>query len=411
MHNALTSTRYSHVAIVLHWLIAVLIIAMLAAGKFMTSLEETSALRFDLTQWHKSFGLTLLLLSVFRLVWRLTHRPPAPATIRPAWERFAASLTHFLFYFLLLFLPISGWLMVSASPLNISTFLFDLVRVPHLPIASTASNRAELAELFNTFHEYASGILIVLLLLHIAAALRHQFGLKDAVLTRMTPDFSDGRFADGARLLSGILFVAVAGTWLLSTAEKHSTSVTGGSVAASKNTETVTTNAGDENSDSSTQGAPDWVPAKVNYTMVVMGDELQGSFSEARVQAQIDTTNPQNSILNAVVQTGSGSTGSPQIDDSLPGADWFHVALFPEASFNASTFESVGSEEIKVTGKLTIRNVTNEISFPLTINEETGDASGGFTINRLDFKVGASEQPDDSHAAFNVLIEFNFKNL
>lgn len=397
-----SSTRYNHIAIVLHWLIALLIIGMLAVGKYMTSLDESTPLRFDLTQWHKSFGLTLLALSVFRLLWRLTHKPPGHHGNRPGWERFAAGLTHFLFYFLILFLPITGWLMVSASPLNISTFLFDLVRVPHLPVVSTAPNREELTELFNMFHEYASGILIVLLLLHIAAALRHQFGLKDRIFTRMTPDLSDGSFADGARLTAGVIIVAVAGTWLLSSASQQSNSVT--SVRAAN--EPTTASAGESNS--STQDTTEWIPAEVNYSLVVMGGDTQGSFSDASVQALIDTAEPQNSILNAIIQTGSGSTGSPQIDDSLPGADWLYIAMFPEALFNATGFESVDDKNIKVTGDMTIRDITNKISFPLSINQETGEVTGGFAFNRLDYELGAKEQPDDSTASFNVLVEFKF---
>ena len=397
--------RYSHVAIVLHWLIALLIIGMLAVGKFMTGLEESSPLRFDLTQWHKSFGLTLLALSVFRLLWRLTHKPPQHTAMRPGWERFAAGLTHFLFYFLILFLPITGWLMVSASPLNISTFLFDLVRIPHLPVVSTAPNREELAELFHMSHEYASGILIVLLLLHIAAALRHQFSLKDAIFSRMTPDFADGSFADGTRLAAGVLFVAIAGTWLLKTASNQEHSFAGATSASAEQATAATSG----NSNSSADSLP-WIPAEVTYAMVVMEGDMEGSFSDAKVQALIDMEQPQNSLLNAVVQTGSGSTGSPQIDDALPGADWFHIAMFPEASFRATSFEAVDTENIKVTGDLTIRDITNQISFPITMDEASGDVTGGFAINRLDYGVGASEQPDDSTAAFNVLIEFKFSH-
>ena len=148
-------TRYSRVAIVLHWLTALLIIGMLAVGKYMVSLAEDDSLRFALTQWHKSFGLTILALTLLRIVWRFTHKKPAlPASMR-GWERFAAHSSHILFYLLIIFLPLSGWLMVSASPLNITTYLFDWIRVPHLPAVASASNKAELAEQFNQLHIYA----------------------------------------------------------------------------------------------------------------------------------------------------------------------------------------------------------------------------------------------------------------
>ena len=148
--------RYNNTAIVFHWLTAILIIGMLGVGKYMTSLDENNTLRFSLTQWHKSFGLIILVLSIARVGWRLGHRTPALPVAMRAWERVVAHLSHLLFYLLILFMPITGWLMVSASPLNISTFFFNVIKVPHLPWLSTAPNRETLADNFQLAHEYAS---------------------------------------------------------------------------------------------------------------------------------------------------------------------------------------------------------------------------------------------------------------
>ena len=376
---------------------ALLIIGMLAAGKYMTGLAENSSLRFDLTQWHKSFGFILLALSLLRLLWRLTHKPPALSRGIPRWERFAASSTHIIFYVLIVFMPITGWLMVSASPLDISTYLFDLVRVPHLPVVSTATNRAELAELFAMMHEYASGVFILLLLLHIGAALRHQFSLKDRLFSRMAPDLIDGSFADGARLMLGTIIVAVAGTLLLNVASKQSPPLLAGIGNSAQD-------AGDQSAPSETEVA--WTPATVTYTLIVLGDEIEGSFSDAKVKAFIDPQKPQNSLLTAIIETESSSAGSPQLDDTLPGKDWFYIKMYPRASFQASEFEAVDDENMKVNGMLNIRNISREISFSLNITD--GTANGGFSINRLDYDLGARGQPDDSDVAFNALIEFSF---
>lgn len=393
--------RYSHVAIVLHWLMALLIIGMLAAGKYMTGLAENSSLRFDLTQWHKSFGLLLLALSIVRLLWRLTHKPPPLSRSNPRWERIAAALTHGTFYILIVFMPITGWLMVSASPLNISTFLFDLVRIPHLPIVSSAPNRAELAELFAMLHEYASGIFILLLLLHIAAALRHQFSLKDQLLSRMTPDLVDGSFADSARLTFGAIIVTFAGLYLFNVASKQSPPLLPG-----KDSPTLSINDASAQSGSASGIESAWTPASVSYTLVVLGDEIEGKFADAKVQAVIDPQNPLNSILNATVETASSSTGSPQVDDSLPGVDWFYISMYPQASFEAKQFEAIDNENMRITGALSIRNISKEISFAINLNN--GTASGGFSINRLDYELGKKEHPGDSDVAFTALIEFSF---
>jgi len=374
------------VSVTVHWLTAALIIGLLAMGKYMTTLPDTESLRFDLTQWHKSFGLTVLMLSVFRVVWRLTHKPPTLPPTMASWEKFASGATHLLFYVLILFLPISGWLMVSASPLNISTLFFNVLPVPHLPIVSDAPNKAELAESFHSMHEYASGVLILLVLLHVGAALRHQFVLKDSVMSRITPDIGDEQFRDGTRLALGSLFVVLLGGWLLVTAN----------------------NSAGYTSTESNREAGNWLPTDVHYTMIVMGDELQGSFAQAVVSADINPATPGTSRLQAIVETASGSTGSPQIDDALPGADWFNVAIFPQATFKSTRFETLTAEQMRVTGELTVRDISREISFTLELDEQSASASGGFAINRLDYDIGKEEQPDDSNAAFNVLIDFKF---
>lgn len=140
--------------------------------------------------------------------------------------------------------------------------------------------------------------------------------------------------------------------------------------------------------------------------MIVLGDEVEGSFSDARVKAFIDPQMPQNSLLTAIIETESSSAGSPQLDDTLPGKDWFNITMYPRASFQASEFEAVDDENMNVNGMLNIRNISREISFNLNIKD--GTASGGFSINRLDYDLGARGQPDDSDVAFNALIEFSF---
>lgn len=179
---------YSKVAIFFHWLIAILIIGQLAGGLIMVRvLSKGSSLKFELYQYHKSFGILILSLSVLRLIWRLTHRPPALPLTMPGWEKTLASMTHFIFYFFMLAIPLIGWAMVSVSPLGISTYLFEIVRLPHLPFWEGASDPAALEKQFKFIHEYLAFATIALLVLHIAAALKHHFHDRDDVLTRMLP--------------------------------------------------------------------------------------------------------------------------------------------------------------------------------------------------------------------------------
>lgn len=173
-------TGYGTVAIVLHWLIALLIVGQIAAGLVMTRLED-QRLAFELIQWHKSFGLLTLGLVVVRIAWRLFDRPPNLPASMPAWERQAARASHGLLYVLMLIAPVTGWLLASASVLAIPTYAFDLFVVPHLPVA-----RTEISENFWTMaHHLVAYAVIGLIALHVAAALRHHLILKDNVLARM----------------------------------------------------------------------------------------------------------------------------------------------------------------------------------------------------------------------------------
>ena len=187
-----SETRYGAVAVTLHWLIALAIIGMLILGKYMADLPDSDPTRFDLIQLHKSIGITILGFSVLRLMWRLVNKvPPLPAHM-PAWERFAAHTSHFLLYVLIIGIPLSGWATVSASPLGIPTIWFGTVEIPHLPgLQGFADQHAAEGNLRET-HELLGDLMIALLVIHVAAALKHHLWDRDDVLVRMLP-FSKGK--------------------------------------------------------------------------------------------------------------------------------------------------------------------------------------------------------------------------
>jgi cytochrome b561 len=158
--------RYTAVAIVLHWAIAAAVLFMLPLGFIMHERAEhgdASQALFEAYQLHKSIGLTVLVLTLVRLAWRLTHRPPPLPEVMPAWEKLAARATHWGFYVLTLALPLTGWLYVSAGwsihtdeSLAVPTRWFGLFEVPHLFNLPHASNdvRAETAGAALTAHAY-----------------------------------------------------------------------------------------------------------------------------------------------------------------------------------------------------------------------------------------------------------------
>jgi len=173
-------TRYSTVAIWLHWTIAALIIGQIAGGKIMTELTATT-LKFDIYQWHKALGLTILALSLARLIWRLTHRPPRLDIPQNPWERRLAGLSHGAFYVFMIGVPLLGWAMVSASQVGLATSWFGLFTVPDLPL----SDSVQTAKLLARIHAVTAYATAALLVLHIAAAIKHH---RDGhpILSRMS---------------------------------------------------------------------------------------------------------------------------------------------------------------------------------------------------------------------------------
>lgn len=181
----------------LHWLIALLIIGLLVLGTVMTDLSPSSRTKFQLYQLHKSIGITVLILSLARLGWRLANPvPPLPPTLQP-WEAWLARATHVGFYVLMIAMPVSGWMMVSASPWNIPTLLYGVVELPHLPVLSTLPDKKAAESALKSLHEALAWGIVGLLTLHVLGALKHQFVLRDGTLARML------RMPAGWRVLPG----------------------------------------------------------------------------------------------------------------------------------------------------------------------------------------------------------------
>ena len=189
--------RYTIVAIVLHWSMAVLIILQIAIGIWMTGAiddPETQSAAYEAFQFHKSLGLTLLVLALLRLAWRLMHGFPGFPEHMPNWQRIAARISHVLLYAFIVLIPLTGWLYVSTGwnseagmALQVPTVWFGLFEWPHIP--GIAGN-SMLADFAIGMHELLAFSLIALLAVHVAGALKHHFADRDQVLWSMLPFIS-----------------------------------------------------------------------------------------------------------------------------------------------------------------------------------------------------------------------------
>lgn len=168
--------RYTTPAIALHWVLAAAILASLLVGNFVAALP-VSPLQLRLVNWHKWAGVTILALSLLRLGWRLTHRPP-PDVPMARWQRRAAHATHALMYVLFVAVPLAGWAYSSASGFQV--VWFGAVALPDF----VAPDRA-LAASLEVLHAVLAYTLAALVALHVAAALKHQLVDRDDLLARM----------------------------------------------------------------------------------------------------------------------------------------------------------------------------------------------------------------------------------
>jgi cytochrome b561 len=168
--------RYTPTAVVLHWVLAAMILGSLAFGLYMTSLPF-SPTRLKYYNWHKWAGVVILTLSALRLLWRLTHRPPADAPM-PAWQRRAAHAVHAALYALFFAVPLVGWAYSSAAG-------FPIVLFGVLPLPDFVPVDRALADALKPWHGWLAYTLAALVALHVAGALKHQFVDRDRLLARM----------------------------------------------------------------------------------------------------------------------------------------------------------------------------------------------------------------------------------
>lgn len=423
MATRAAAERYTSVAIVLHWAIAFAILFMLPLGFWMHEQAEdgnTSQAVFNAYQLHKSVGFTILVLSLVRLGWRLANPPPALPPHMPGWERFIAKTTHWLFYALMIGLPLSGWLFVSAgwsihddAPLAVPTRWFNLFGIPHLFGLERASAevREDVADIaFNT-HAILAWAILGLAVAHVAAALKHHLFDRDAVLAHMVPGLrapgeTEPTPKNPVRLavlgFGGALIVASAAALVFALAPALTSAP-----SAPSTIEIVEPQApAPEELElaPAEPGAPSAWRVDTRSSAIGFGytyeDEsgatnFNGRFTSWRADIRFDPENLDASSVVVTIQTASASTGVTAHDGALPGPEWFDAAAHPTATFRTTQIRARdGGYEAR--GDLTIKGETRSVDLPfrLTIDGDRAAMTGSLTIDRRDFGVGAGAADD-----------------
>lgn len=401
--------RYTAVAIILHWAIAAAILSNLLVGWWMTvAIDEaaTQARAIAAFQLHKSIGLTVLLLSVLRLLWRFTHQPPPLPDSMAAWERFAAKATHWAFYILMVLVPLSGWTYVSSQwvdgkPLNVPTLWFGLFHVPHLFDAQvmTDATRAAASRRNAAAHSYLAWSMAGLFMLHVAAALKHHLFNRDRVLIQMLPALSppDGS-APRPDALTRRVFLR-SGTGLICAALaalgyvlwrgpliSAPTSITGGEPG-------------------SVSGS--WIvdpSSTITFSGNHAGNDFYGTFTRWNADIRYNPAAPESSTMMVSIETGSAVDGVPLHEETLPQAEWFNVARYPTAEFKTTRIATDGS----IDGTLTIKDRLLPVTGLKAAVDHNGlHITGKFEIVRQDADLGQESDPSGDYVSLKVGVDIN----
>ncbi len=397
----LNNYRYTAVAIGLHWAIAIGIIGMIAMGWYMGDLPNDHADKAALFQLHKSIGITILVASIARILWRVLNRPPEepPAA---AWQQTLAGLTHFAFYALMILMPLTGWVLVSASKLGLPTLLFDTINWPHLPGLPSldADTKDALHPILENAHGKLAWVMIGLLALHVGAALKHQFLDRDQLISRMVPvgfGETDGAPARprGALLAFGgaaafFFLVVISGMF-------------GGASAAAPTVQATPADAVTAN------WSVDHAQSKIGFSGVYNKDAFEGEFSTWTAAIDFDLSSPDAAAVIVTVDTASATTGSNYNDNSLKGADFFDVANHPQAMFTANgVFALEVPDTYEVTAVLTLKGVDHPVRMPftLTFSDDQALMMSTFSLSRSALGLGLVNDPNaewiDDEIVMNV---------
>jgi len=351
------------------------IVALFTLGWTMVDLS-LSPDKLKFYSWHKWIGCSVFVLTIARLLWRLTHPlPPLPDDV-PLFARYLAGAMHAALYVALLAMPLIGWIRSSAE--GISVVIFGV-----LPLPNVVEKDKVLAETLEIVHWAGSWVLLALISGHVLAALGHHLIRRDAVLTNMLPR---------CRWCS---IVAAVGVTLLVT------------IFA------TTAKAGP---------ADPWQIAyndsEINFSGKQLGVTMSGHFPQWQAEIVFDPDNINATRVRIEIDIASISTGFPEADELMVRNTWLAVAKFPKAIFEATQLQHINANRYEMQGQLKIRDQIHPVNIPLTLqmivspsnpDKLLGKVSGEIIIGRLDFGIGRGVWADTDTIDNEVRIFFTLQ--
>ncbi len=361
-----------------HWATALLILGLLPAGFYMVVMEF-SPFKLQIYGLHKSLGLTVLILAVFRILWRGFFKPPSSLGTHKAWEKALSKTIHIVLYVAIVMMPLSGWVMSSAGDFPVTFFgLFD---VPNI-----VPKNENIFETSRSVHTVLGFIIVGCLGLHIVGALKHHFIDKDATLARM-----------GGHVVYGFLGLAALGVvgviWITPSKPKEVSD----EVSQIQNAQAEVAFA-----DLAEGALRDWVidsvQSTIGFSYRQYGSVVQGAFESFEGRVVFDPDDLSAAQAEIRIQAASIKTGSDDRDLQARSGLWFDAQTYPDIVFTSERFVALGPNRYEVFGTLKIRDAALPVSFPFNLEiQELDDGrkqavmNGELVLQRLDFGVGQGQ--------------------
>ena len=390
------SSRYSAVAIGLHWAIAGMLLGLIWLGWNMHG-PDGREIEWAY-QMHKSIGITVLMLTIVRVIWRVKNPPPPLPDEMKSWEKTASHIVHLGFYAVMIGAPLAGWALASIAKVQVPTVLFGAVSWPHLPFLPglSAETKAALYNVIEFMHSKSAWLIIGMLALHVGGALKHEFSEEDGVLKRMIPGLfgkTSGPQAPptGFWVAFGSAFAAFAIVAVSPVVAQTLSSAP--EVAASESG--ITAN-----------WEIDKDASSIEFTFDHDGDTYTGNFGAWDADIAFFEEDLAASKVAVSVDLSSVGDLKKLYIDSLRAPEWFNSSVQPQATVALSAFEKTDSG-YTAAAALTLKDQTVSVPFEFTLTPENDktvmSGSANFTRNSLD--LGQDSDPSGDWVSESIRVD------
>ncbi len=401
--------RYSRTAVALHWLIALLLAFEIGLGQRTEHLKNGPEL-FWVFQLHKSIGITILLLSLWRLWTRLRHPRPV-ALVDTGWAKALSSAVHYLFYAVMILGPLTGWILVSTAKVKIPTVLFGVIPWPDFPFATHT-----LHEISEVVHGLLANVAILLFVLHIVGALRHQFFIKDNIIARVTPLTRAGIIAV-VGMIAAIGLAHVFGKVIPAAVADISASPTT-TVRAKPAVFVPAAPAPVAKADALIEAEaiapiPLWqvTGGALNFNVGINGERVSGTFKKWDADIRFDPEQLGQSSIRVITDLSSVESGDKDRDSMLAGTDFFAISAHPRTAFTSTAITALGPNRYRAEGSLKMKGMSKpmRLDFSLIINDTKAIASGSGTLDRRSYTIGEGQFVDTETISADVKVDFTLR--